>query len=320
MATAPVSHAGPTADDEAQILDAIDAWVEKEVRPIARKFDQADEYPHDLVEQMKELGLFGATISQEYGGLGHDPVAMVAATEELARASAGLASYYIMCAGYGGLNISEAGSPEQKRRLLPELASGRLAFSYGLSEPNVGADLTSVETRAERHGDRIVVNGAKRWTSAACMTDYVYALVRSGPVEQRRRNLSFVLVPTKAAGVTVTNLSAMGHNGIPLADVTFENVELSIDDVVGGARPAPFHGRDHHRRGALRAFRGVRARPSRHPRARHRHSGQAGRPMRRALPGEADTRHPGHSRHHGRRSYRSPYGADRPFRPGVSSQ
>lgn len=217
------------------LRDALRRYLEREC-PVEKleKWDREDFIPREELTKLGELGICGVCVPPEYGGLGHDPVAMVAAIEELARASAGLASYYIMCAGYGGLNISEAGTPEQKRRLLPELAAGRLAFSYGLSEPNVGADLTSVETRAERSGDRIVVNGAKRWTSAACMTDYVYALVRSGPAEAKRRNLSFVLVPTQAPGVTVTNLSAMGHNGIPLADVTFENVELTIDDVVGG--------------------------------------------------------------------------------------
>ena len=198
------------------------------------QWDREDFIPREELEALGELGICGVCIPAEYGGLGHDPVAMVAAIEELARYSAGFASYYIMCAGYGGLNVAENGSPEQKARLLPELAAGKLAFSYGLSEPNVGADLTAVETRAERSGDRIVVNGAKRWTSAACMTDYVYALVRSGPASAKRQNLSFVLIPRTAPGVIVTNLSAMGHNGIPLADVAFENVELSIDDVLGG--------------------------------------------------------------------------------------
>jgi len=193
----------------------------------------------DLIERSEliglgELGLCGLCIPQEYGGLGRNVIAMAATIEELARRSVGLATYYIMCAAYGGLNITESGSDAQKKRLLPELAAGRLSFSYGLSEPNVGADLASVTTRAERQGDRVVVNGAKRWTSGACMADYIYALVRSGSAENRRRNLSFVLIPTTAPGVTISNLRAMGHNGTPMADVVFDRVELSIDDVVGG--------------------------------------------------------------------------------------
>ncbi len=198
------------------------------------RWDREDFVPREELKKLGELGVCGLCIPEEYGGLGHDVLGLVATIEELARRSVGLASYYIMAAAYGGLNITESGSPEQKARLLPLLAAGEIAFSYGLSEPNVGADLGNVTTRAERQGDRIVINGAKRWTSAASMNDYIYTLVRSGPAEARRKNLSFVLIPTKAAGVQITVLSAMGHNGVPLADVVFDGVELSIQDVVGG--------------------------------------------------------------------------------------
>jgi alkylation response protein AidB-like acyl-CoA dehydrogenase len=210
-------------------------YVERECPPgKVERWDREDFIPREELQKLGELGICGVCIPEEYGGLGHNVTMMVAAVDELARCSTGLASYFFMCSGYGGLNIAESGSEAQKRRFLPELAAGRLAFSYGLSEPDVGADLGNVKTRADRSGDRIVVNGAKRWTSAASMNDYIYALVRSGPPEARRKNLSFILIPTSAPGVTVTVLSAMGHNGVPLADVTFDNVELSIDDVVGG--------------------------------------------------------------------------------------
>lgn len=210
-------------------------YLHKECPPekVAR-WDHEDFIPQEELIRLGELGICGLCIPEEYGGLGRNVVAMAATIEELARCCAGFASYYIMCAAYGGLNIAESGSVAQKRRLLPELAAGRLSFSYGLSEPNVGADLSKVATRATRDGDRIVIGGAKRWTSGACMNDFIYTLVRSGPPEQRRKNLSFVLIPTRAKGVSVTNLSAMGHNGTPMADVIFDQVELSIEDVVGG--------------------------------------------------------------------------------------
>ena len=104
----------------------------------------------------------------------------------------------------------------------------------GLSEPDVGADLANVKTRAERHGDAIVINGTKRWTSGADIADYIYTLVRSGPPEARRENLSFALIPTQAKGVSITRLGSMGSNGVALTDVTLENVEIPIDDVIGG--------------------------------------------------------------------------------------
>ena len=198
------------------------------------RWDREDIIARDELIRLGELGVCGLCIPEEYGGLGRNVVAMAATIEELARRSVGLATYYVMCAAYGGLNITESGSESQKRRLLPELAAGRIAFSYGLSEPNVGADLGKVTTRADRDGDRIVINGTKRWTSGACMNDFIYTLVRSGPAGEKRKNLSFVLIPTHAKGVDITNLGAMGHNGTPMADVVLDNVALSIDDVVGG--------------------------------------------------------------------------------------
>ncbi len=217
------------------LRDSLRKYLDREC-PVEKVevWDREDFIPREELRKLGGLGVCGLCIPEEYGGSGHNVIAMVATMEELARRSAGLSSYYVMCAAYGGLNITEFGSPAQRQKLLPALAAGELSFSYGLSEPNIGADLGNVMTRAERDGDRIRINGAKRWTSGASMNEYIYALVRSGPPESRRKNLSFVLIPTSAPGVSITVLGAMGHNGTPLADVTFDNVELSIDDVVGG--------------------------------------------------------------------------------------
>lgn len=109
-----------------------------------------------------------------------------------------------------------------------------MLFAYGLSEPDIGADLGNVKTRAEKRGGQVVVNGFKRWTSGADIADYIYALVRSGPAEARRENLSFVLIPTDAKGVTITRLSGMGCNGTALTDVALDDVEIPADNIVGG--------------------------------------------------------------------------------------
>ena len=217
------------------LRESLRRYVARECPPeMADRWDREDFIPREELRKLGDLGVCGACIPEEFGGLGHDVLAMVATIEELAKGSVGLASYYIMAAAYGGLNISESGSEAQKRKFLPDLAAGRIAFSYGLSEPEVGADLANVATRADRDGDTIIINGTKRWTSAASMNDYIYTLVRSGPAEAVRQNLSFVIIPTDAAGVSITTLSGMGHNGVPLADVVFEDVRLTIEDVVGG--------------------------------------------------------------------------------------
>ena len=217
------------------LRDTLRKFVAKECTPeLVRKWDQEDHIPRSMIEKLAELGLCGLAIPEEYGGMGLQVVALSVAIEELTRGSIALAGIFCQNATYGGLNISESGSEEQKKRFLPKLLEGKLLFSYGLSEPDIGGDLANVKTRAEKKGDKVIINGAKRWTSGADLSDYIYTLVRSGPPEARRDNLSFVLIPTNAKGVKLTKLGGMGSNGCALHDVTFDNVEVSVDDIMGG--------------------------------------------------------------------------------------
>lgn len=198
------------------------------------KWDEEDVVPRSLMEQIKELGVCGMTIPEEYGGTGRDVLATMITVEELSRRSMVIATLYLMNSCYGSMNILASGSEEQKQRLLPRLANGELLFAYGLSEPDVGSDLASVKTRAERRGDKVIINGSKRWCSGADISDYIYALVRSGEPDQRYKNLSLVLIPPTAKGVSMTHIPAMGARGLATNDVSFDDVEISIDDVVGG--------------------------------------------------------------------------------------
>jgi alkylation response protein AidB-like acyl-CoA dehydrogenase len=154
--------------------------------------------------------------------------------EELSRRSMVIGTLYLMSACYGSMNILASGSDEQKTRLLPKLASGEMLFAYGLSEPDVGSDLASVSTRAERRGDKVIINGNKRWCSGADIADYIYALVRSGDPDARYKNLSLVLIPPTAKGVRLQHIPALGARGLTTNDVSFEDVEIPIEDVVGG--------------------------------------------------------------------------------------
>lgn len=209
--------------DELVPFAAVDAWER----------DQST--PRSLIRTLGGMGLCRHTIPVDYGGAGRDIAKTLVVVEELARRSHSLAGLYWSHVAYCGLTITATGTPEQKARLLPAAARGEVLFAYGLSEPDVGADLASVATTAERQGDRIMVNGRKRWTSNADASDYVYALVRTGPVEDRRRNLTFVLVPTAAPGVHVSKIDTMGDRGVGICEVVFDNVEITLDDVVGGA-------------------------------------------------------------------------------------
>ena len=215
--------------------DTIRTFIRRECTPDkVNQWEKDDLIPREMSLKLGELGICGLCVPEEYGGLGRHVVAMTVVVEELARCSNALPAIYNMSAGYGGLNISESGTEEQKRRLLPGLIAGETLFAYGLSEPDVGGDLANVKTRAERKGDRVIINGSKRWTTGAAMADYIYALVRSGPAEARRKNLSFVLIPTNAPGVEITQIEVMGAHGCPTNDVNFVDVEIPFENVIKG--------------------------------------------------------------------------------------
>lgn len=200
------------------------------------RWDREDHIPPELLRQIAELGVCGLTVAESEGGPGRDVLAMVAVIEELARASTALSSLYIMNTVYGCMNVAASCTLRQRQRWLPGLLAGETLFALGLSEPDVGGDLASVSTTARRDGDRVVINGSKRWCTGAGIADYIYALVRSGPPEERYRNLSFVIIPTALPGITVTSIDTMGCYGIPTNDVLFEDVQLPFDHVVGEAQ------------------------------------------------------------------------------------
>ena len=199
-----------------------------------REWDRNHTWPRELFKELADMGLIGLTIPEEYGGAGQHITAAVAVIEELAQAGAFLAGPYIHAAFYGGMNISENGSKAQKEALLPSIAKGETLLCYGLSEPNVGGDLASVETRAEKKGGKIVVNGSKRWCTGADWADYIYCLVRSGPEEARYKNLSFLLIPTDTPGISMQPIEHSNLRYTASMDVFFDNVELDEDAIVGG--------------------------------------------------------------------------------------
>lgn len=200
----------------------------------AAQWDKDDRIPRDMILPLAELGLCGMAVPEEYGGHGIDIRGVLAVIEELAKRSAVLSGLYIANTIYGSFNINASGSPAQKEFFLPKLANGELLFAYGLSEPNVGADLTSVQTRAERRGDKVIINGAKRWCSGADTNDYIYALVRSDKSEDRRKNLSILLIPRATKGITITTTNTMGQRGVSTCDVSFDDVELPFEETVLG--------------------------------------------------------------------------------------
>lgn len=225
--------------DEPEHLTMLRATIARFVaeempREDARRWDRDNIYPREVMARLAKLGVMGLTVEEEYGGAGIDIYATMAVIEELAKRSSAVACPYIMAVCYAGMNLGERGSAAQKRDLLPRVASGNLLFAYGLSEPNVGGDLASVETHARREGDEIVINGAKRWCTGAHIADYIFCLLRSGPKEEKYKNLSIVLVPPTSKGITITPLGHLGIRGVETKDVTFDDVRVPASNILGG--------------------------------------------------------------------------------------
>lgn len=241
MSSQPDMPLSSAADDdvEVQILDAIDRWVEREVRPIAREFDQADRYPDELVEQMRELGLFGATIDAEYGGLGLSATTyakIVARISEVWMAPTGIFNSHLIMASC----VQRAGTEQQKQRYLPRFASGELRGGIGLTEPNAGTDLQRIRTVAELDGDHYRVNGTKTWISNGIKGNCLAVLVKTDPTTDPPHRGMSLLLCEKGPGFSVgKKLEKLGYKSIDSAELVFDDYRVHKDCLIGGT---PGHG------------------------------------------------------------------------------
>ena len=223
------------ADHIRMLREMLQKFVENEMpRELARDWDQTNEYPAEVFAKLAELGVTGMTVPEEYGGSGRDIQATMITIEELSKRSMAVAVPYIMATCYAGMNLVECGSAAQKSDMLPRVASGDLLFAYGLTEPDVGADLASVRTTVVRDGDELVINGSKRFCSGAEICDYIYTLACSDKEGERYQNLSFVMIPPDSPGVTIERIATMGMHGAATTDVTFTNVRVPASLLMGG--------------------------------------------------------------------------------------
>ena len=228
------------ADEEAAFLDAIDKWVQKEVRPVVMKHDHDDTWPAELVEQMKEMGLFGATIGQEYGGLGLPAVTY-------AKIVSHIASYWMAITGIFNSHLIMAvaverfGTPAQKMHWLPKFASGEIRGGLALTEPNAGTDLQAIRTTAVRDGDDYVINGTKTWISNGIHGSCFALLVKTDPkAEPRYKGMSLMIAP-KGPGFSVgKKFDKLGYHAIDSAELVFEDYRIPAANLIGGVEGQGF--------------------------------------------------------------------------------
>jgi alkylation response protein AidB-like acyl-CoA dehydrogenase len=218
-------------DKQRQLREEIREVVREHIRPRVREIDENCEYPRDLYAVMAEHRLLGLSFPPEFGGRCDTEVSWCAYVEELAKVS-GTVSLMAAYVKLASLPLLLAGTPEQQRRLIPGLVSGEMLGSFALSEPNVGSDPGALETRAERHGDVWVLNGAKRFIGNAGLSDVYIVFARTG--EAGPRGVSAFIVDGHADGVSVERLRTMGMPGWQLGAPRFEDVEVPHENLIGG--------------------------------------------------------------------------------------
>lgn len=227
-------------NNQQEFVDAVEVWVEKELRPVARKYDLADEYPHAIVEQMKELGLFGATIGEQYGGLGLSAwtyAQIVIKVASVWMAPSGIFNSHLIAAAA----IERSGTEEQKLKYLPKMASGELRGSLGLTEPNAGSDLQAIRTVAKLDGDHYVVNGSKTWITNSLHGHMTLLLVKTDPEAQPRHKGMSLLIAEKGPGFNVDGkLKKMGYRAIDTCQLSFDNFRVPQQDLLGGVEGRGF--------------------------------------------------------------------------------
>jgi alkylation response protein AidB-like acyl-CoA dehydrogenase len=227
-------------DEAREIIETIERWAERELRPVAKKYDHADEYPEDIVAQMKELGLFGATISPEYGGLGLSAsvyARIVMSISSIWMAPVGIFNSHLIMAAC----VQRHGTPAQKQRWLPRFATGELRGGIGLTEPNAGTDLQSIRSLARRDGEGYVINGTKTWITNGVQGTCFGILVKTDPEAQPRHKGMSMFICEKGDGFRAAKkIKKLGYKAIDSAELVFEDHRVEAERLVGGVEGRGF--------------------------------------------------------------------------------
>lgn len=218
-----------------QILDTVSRFVRERLMPLEAQVAEEGKIPDDIVQEMKELGFFGLTIPEEYGGMGLTMEEEVLVAFELGRTSPAFRSLIGTNNGIGSAAIVFDGTEEQKQKYLPLYASGATIGSFCLTEPDVGSDSASVKTSAVRDGDYYILNGTKRFITNASRAGTFTVMARTNPDIKGARGVSAFLVDADLPGITLGAIDKkMGQAGSTTCDVIFENCRVPADALIGG--------------------------------------------------------------------------------------
>ncbi|MEV3959804.1 acyl-CoA dehydrogenase family protein [Nocardia sp. NPDC050193] len=222
-------------EDQQAFRAALRQLVEKEIIPVANEWERSGRYPTEIVARLREMGLFGITTPEEYGGLELDMVSFTLVYEELARGWMGIAgilgSHNLAC-----WMIARHGTPEQKQQWLPRLASGECRTGIGLTEPGAGTDLQGIATTATKSGDDYIIRGTKTWITNARHADVLPVLVKTDPTATpAHKGMSILLVDTRTPGFTVSrDLGKLGYKGTESCEIFLDEVTVPRSTLLGG--------------------------------------------------------------------------------------
>ncbi|ASQ93417.1 acyl-CoA dehydrogenase family protein [Streptomyces sp. 11-1-2] len=228
------------SEDEQLIVRTVHDFVDKDIKPVVRELDHANTYPEALIEQMKELGIFGLVVPEEYGGTPVSTPCYVLVTEELARGWMSLAG------AMGGHTVVAKlllhfGTKEQKRRYLPRMATGEIRATMALTEPGGGSDLQAMSTIARKDDDGYLVNGAKTWITNSRRSQLIALLCKTDPQASPAHQGISILLVEHGPGLTVSrDLPKLGYKGVESCELSFEDYRAPADAVLGGVEGKGF--------------------------------------------------------------------------------
>ena len=231
-------------DDQTEILKAVHQFVEREILPVATELEHRDEYPTEIVAGMKELGLFGLTIPEEYGGLGESLLTYALVVEEIARgwmSVSGIINTHFIVSWM----LLQHGTEEQKKKYLPRMATGEIRGAFSMSEPGCGSDVSAIKTKAtpvEGDDTTYVIDGQKMWLTNGGSANLVAVLGKTDQgADSVYKNMTTFLVEKEegfgetAQGVTVPGkIDKMGYKGVDTTELVFEGARISADQILGG--------------------------------------------------------------------------------------
>ncbi len=221
---------GETAD---LLRDTVMSFSQEEIAPLAERIDKEDWFPRELWTKLGGLGLHGITVEEEFGGSGLGYLEHVVAMEEVSRASASIGLSYGAHSNLCVNQIRRNGTEDQKRRYLPKLISGEHVGSLAMSEPGAGSDVVGMRTRAERKGDRYVLNGGKMWITNASEADTLVIYAKTDP-DAGPRGITAFLVEKDFKGFSIAQkLDKLGMRGSPTCEIVFQDCEVPEENVLG---------------------------------------------------------------------------------------